>query len=179
MKARNIRFLSVFLICFHVLSCNDLNQSSELTPCPADIAKRALDHAIEYSNAGTKYEFGGQDMLRAIKIDCSGLVVNCYYYAVTGTNYYLPFHDAAVINFYNQWSVATVNPRPGDLIFMGDDRSKPSHMGFFVRKKGGNIYFVDSTLKAEENIDGVSERYYPENDGRFLSFGVLLLNPHL
>jgi hypothetical protein len=165
----------LFIFCSLFISCDHSNPSVELEPCPSDIAQQALEYAIEYSSADTEYEWGGQDLLRAIKIDCSGLVVNCYKYAVAGTSYELPFYDTAVINFYNEWSVPTVNPRPGDLIFMGEDSSNPTHMGLFVKKKDGNIYFIDSTLKPEDGINGVSERYYPENDGRFLSSGIIKL----
>jgi hypothetical protein len=140
-----------------------------------DVAKRSLEYAIEYSKADTEYELGGQDLLKSIKIDCSGLVVNCYKYAITGTNYSLPFNDTAVISFYREWSVPTINPRPGDLVFMGEDKNNPTHMCLFVNREEGNIFFVDATLKEEEYVNGVSERFYPENNERFLSFGVLLL----
>ncbi|MDR1444082.1 MAG: C40 family peptidase [Treponema sp.] len=172
MKTQALCFVLFGYLCS---SCTGLNQSPELTPCPADIARQALEYAFDYSTADTEYEFGGQDSLRAIKIDCSGLAVNCYKYAVAGTDYYLPFYDAAVINFFREWSVSTIDPRPGDLIFMGDDKNSPTHMSLFVKKEGGNIRFIDSTLKPEELINGVSERHYPENDERFLSFGILLL----
>jgi hypothetical protein len=176
MQTRIIRYLPFFLSCLQVLlSCDDLSRSSEFTPCPSAIAQKALEYAVECAHADTEYEWGGQDLLRSIKIDCSGLVVNSYNYAAAGSGFGLPFHDAAVINFYNTWSIPTINPRPGDLIFMGEDKNNPSHMSLFVKNENGNIYFIDSTLKPEEGINGVSERYYAENDGRFLSFGIVLL----
>jgi hypothetical protein len=101
--------------------------------------------------------------------------VNCYAYALGNTPYYLPFGDAAVLDFYREWTMETDSPRPGDLIFMGDDRDAPTHMAIFVENKDGNIYFIDSTYKPENSIDGVTKRYYAETDSRFLSFGILLL----
>jgi cell wall-associated NlpC family hydrolase len=152
-----------------------MTPESVLIECPADIAAGALSYAHTYSSVETEYEFGGQDMLRALKLDCSGLVVNCYKYAVMDTAYRLPFGDAAVIDFYRKWTRPVGSPRPGDLIFMGDDENRPSHMAIFVKKESGNLYFIDSTSKPEEGLDGVSLRHYPETDGRFLSFGALLL----
>jgi cell wall-associated NlpC family hydrolase len=148
-----------------------------LAPCPAFIAQKALEYATEYSKADTEYQFGGQDLLRSIKIDCSGLVVNCYYYAIKNTMYSLPFDDAAVIDFYVLYSKKTTTPMPGDLVFMGDKAaSNPTHVGLFAREENGEIYFIDSTYKPVDGINGVSERHYPKNDDRFLSFGMLLLN---
>ncbi|QQO10211.1 NlpC/P60 family protein [Breznakiella homolactica] len=149
---------------------------NELYEVPDFIAEDALSYAYMYVNSDTEYEYGGQDFLRAIKIDCSGLVVNCYVYAVEGTEFIVPFSDAAVTHFYTNWTVSTADPRPGDILFMGDDYSQPSHMGLFVKEDNGNIYFIDSTFKPENNIDGVTERFYPKNDRRFLSFGKLLLH---
>jgi hypothetical protein len=165
------------LISMLTISCHPLgdNDTFVLIECPGTIAKKALSYAIEYSHKDTQYEYGGQDYLRAIKIDCSGLVVNCYMYAIVNTEYFLPFTDAAVIDFYKKWTVKTNIPRPGDLIFMGDNENMPTHISICVKINDNNIYFIDSTFKPEEGIDGVSERFYRKDDPRFLSFGVLLL----
>jgi hypothetical protein len=130
---------------------------------------------MEYSQKDTEYELGGQDLLRAIKLDCSGLIVNCYKYATDGTGYILPFTDAAVINFYKTYTIKTNVPRAGDIIFMGDNKNAPTHMSIFIRDDNEFIYFIDSTYKPEEGINGVTERFYHREDERFLSFGVLLL----
>jgi hypothetical protein len=173
MKSRIISILIILILNSCKPSISDIPEV--LIQCPSWIADNALKYASEYSNADTQYEWGGQDKLRSIKIDCSGLVVNCYGYALTDTKYTLPFNDASVIDLYKQWSVNTVYPRPGDMIFMGDDKNNPTHISLLVKKENGYIYFVDSTLKSEDNIDGVSERFYKEEDDRFLSFGILLL----
>jgi hypothetical protein len=51
-------------------------------------------------------------------------------------------------------------------------------MSIFVKKEDGNIYFIDSTYKPENELNGVTERYYPEDDPKFLSYGILLLYYH-
>jgi hypothetical protein len=162
-----VKKLSIVLIAllFAVLSCDNgiINDDSiHLVKCPSGIAEKALLYAVEYSHSETEYEYGRQDPIRAIKIDCSGLIVNCYDYATRGTNYFLAFQDAAVIDFYQKWTIKTDNPRPGDLIFMGEDKDSPTHMSIFVRKENSCIYFIDSTYKPEDEINGVSERYYHE-----------------
>jgi hypothetical protein len=165
------------LISILIVSCSPLddNDTFELIECPGTIAEKALSYAIEYSQKDTQYEYGGQDHLRSIKIDCSGLTANCYMYATINTGYFLPFADAAVIDFYKNWTIETNNPRPGDLIFMGDNKNMPTHMSIYVKVSNENIYFIDSTFKPEEGINGVSERFYRKDDPRFLSYGVLLL----
>jgi cell wall-associated NlpC family hydrolase len=146
-----------------------------LIEAPDATAAEALRYAYRYVDEDTEYVYGGQDGLRTIRIDCSGLVVNCYGYAVSGTPYALPFDDAAVIDFFRTWTRGTTSPRPGDLAFMGDDPAAPSHIALFVKEAEGRIYFIDSTEKPEEGIDGVTERSYASDDARFLSFGRLLL----
>jgi hypothetical protein len=94
---------------------------------------------------------------------------------VRDTQYYLPFNDAAVANFYREWTTETVSPRPGDLIFMSDDKDVPTHMAIFSREEDNYIFFIDSTLKPENNINGVSERFYHKTDDRFIGFGKLKL----
>jgi cell wall-associated NlpC family hydrolase len=157
-----------------LLSCKNENDL-KIIESPTQIAFNALEYAKEYVNADTQYEWGGRDPLRSIKIDCSGLILRCYEHAVSNTEYSLPFKNATVSTLFNNWSIATDNPRAGDLIFMGDDKNDPSHISLFVRNDGINIYFIDSTLKPEDNINGVSERFYMIDDYRFLSFGKLLI----
>jgi len=156
------------------MSCKCENDA-QLIRCPDQIAFNALEYAKEYVNSDTQYEWGGRDPLRSIKVDCSGLIIKCYEYAVSGTNYSLPFQNATVSTLFNKWSIETDSPRQGDIIFMGDDKNNPTHVSIYVDSDGTNIYFIDSTIKQEENIDGVSVRSYLKNDYRFLSFGILLI----
>ena len=45
---------------------------------PAEIAERAYSFAELYEQSDTEYHLGGQDPVRAIQIDCSGLIIMCY-----------------------------------------------------------------------------------------------------
>ncbi len=167
-------FLLLPALSLQILGCA-MSGERALIEAPDATAAEALRYAYRYVDEDTEYVYGGQDGLRTIRIDCSGLVVNCYGYAVSGTPYALPFDDAAVIDFFRTWTRGTTSPRPGDLAFMGDDPAAPSHIALFVKEAEGRIYFIDSTEKPEEGIDGVTERSYASDDARFLSFGRLLL----
>ena len=103
-----------FLLCFSILfvSCNFNNDSDDTTEidCPAEIASRAFRFAELYKDSDTVYELGGQAPVRsAIAIDCSGLVVMCYKYAMVDTKYSLLVSDmtaicAKVLRLMLRWS---------------------------------------------------------------------------
>ena len=74
------------------ISCNLSGDTTgeRVTDCPDDIAQRAFRFAELYETSGAEYEFGGQSPLRSVPmIDCSGLVVMCYKYALVDTQYFL------------------------------------------------------------------------------------------
>jgi hypothetical protein len=58
---------------------------------------------------------------------------------------------------------------------VGSDRNTPTHICIFIKREGGRVYFIDANEIPDQNINGVSERSYPENYPLILSFGVLLL----
>jgi len=145
---------------------------------PEDVRARALEFAERYARSDTEYEWGAQDPRRVIRIDCSGLVVMCYKYALVDTAFELPFDDATAVAMHDHYSRETQDPLAGDLIFMGEaGEAEISHIAVFKEKKDGKIYFIDATEKDAEGdyppVDGVSERTYPEGDLRFKSFGIL------
>jgi hypothetical protein len=145
---------------------------------PADVRARALEFAQLYARSDTEYVWGAQDPLRVIRIDCSGLVVMCYKYALVDTAWDLPFDDATAADMHDHYSRETKDPLAGDLIFMGEaGEAEISHIALFKEKKDGKIYFIDATEKDAEGdypaVNGVSERNYPEDDQRFKSFGIL------
>lgn len=110
------------------------------------IQSRALEYAKRYCEVDTQYSWGGKDKIKALKVDCSGMVINCYEHAVEGTKYKLPFIDTTAANLHSTFSIHTTTPQPGDMIFMGDaNSSKISHIGIFVKKSGNTIYFIDAT----------------------------------
>ncbi|MBQ0051042.1 MAG: hypothetical protein KBT11_03140 [Treponema sp.] len=74
--------------CFVFSSCNNVENSDSVpieeyyVKCPEFIRERAFEFARLYAESETEYFYGGQEPLRAIKIDCSGLVVMAYKYAL-------------------------------------------------------------------------------------------------
>jgi len=58
---------------------------------------------------------------------------------------------------------------------MGTNTKYPTHMSVFIKMDNENIYFIDSTLKEDEGIDGVTLRYYKKDDPKFLQFARLLI----
>ena len=167
---------------FILVSCGFSFCEPGIVECPASIASRVYDYAVKYKEADTEYQWGGQDPLRAIKVDCSGLVIRCYQYALEGTGYSLLQPDMSSAYMYE--NAATLVPleflRPGDLIFMGEKNSSNiTHIAIYARAEGDKIYFIDSTEKAAEgkapSVNGVSERSYSRTDKRFKSGGIMQL----
>ena len=161
-----------------IIGCHTPLQSQQtgiIIACPPEIAARALFFAEEYKNRETVYDWGGRDGLRAIRLDCSGLIVRCYRYAVSEVSgYLLTFENATVKTLFEDRTFKTDNPTAGDLIFMGnEDDSFPSHIALYVETKNDYIYFIDSTKKEtpDSNINGVTKRYYHKTDKRFKGFG--------
>ena len=176
------KFLILFLLIFSLVSCNHNDvpiDESEWTVvcCPAEIANRAFSFAELYEAADTIYEWGGQDPVRsAIGIDCSGLVVMCYKYALVDTRYSLILPDMSSGYIYqNAANIVPVSGiRKGDLIFMGEkDSLSVTHIALFDRMENGRIYFIDSTEK--DDINGVTRRFYDADDARFKAFGQMKL----
>ena len=141
--------------------------------CPEEIANRAFEFAELYRQADTVYEWGGQDALRAIKLDCSGLVIRCYQYALEGTKYSLLKDDMASSYMcdYASTHVLLEDLRHGDLLFMGDkgNGKTVNHIAIFDCIEKGRIYFIDCT----KTVNKVSRRSYPINDTHFKYFGMM------
>ena len=149
---------------------------------PAEIAERAFYFAELYEEAETVYVLGGQDPARsAIKIDCSGLVIMSYKYALVDTKYQLLENDMTANYMYQNAStiIDKSKLRKGDLIFMGEvDSDEIIHIAVFEKSENGIIYFIDSTKKDTngdgiDDINGVTRRNYSENDKRFKAFGIM------
>ena len=139
---------------------------------PTSIKERVVYYATLYRDSDTEYKYGGQDPLRSIKVDCSGLIIRCYQYALEGTEYELLRNDMSSSYIYESASNYVTEPEPGDLVFMGDtNSSKINHIGIFTKKIGNTIYFIDST----EYAHGVSEHSYDINNSKIKSFGEMKL----
>ena len=142
------------------------------------IRSKALEYAKWYCQEDTKYVYGGQDPIpRVLRVDCSGMVINCYIYAVENTKYELPFKDengkidTTAAKLHSTYSYRTDTPQPGDMIFMGEaNSSKISHIGIFVKKSGSTIYFIDAT-----DGKGVSQRSYDKSNSKIKGYGQIKL----
>ena len=142
------------------------------------IRSRALEYAKWYCQEDTKYVYGGQDLIpRVLRVDCSGMVINCYIYAVENTKYELPFKDengkidTTAAKLHSTYSYHTDTPQPGDMIFMGEANSpKISHIGIFEKKVGSTIYFIDAT-----DGKGVSQRSYDKSNSKIKGYGQIKL----
>lgn len=170
--------LTLFLIILCLfISCRESNPDSIFyteVDAPNEIVERAYKFAELYKNSDTKYKYGGQDAVRSIYIDCSGLVIMCYKYALVDTKYSLLESDMTANYIFKNASTKAEkeNLRQGDLIFMGElNSSEVTHIAIFNKIENEQIYFIDSTQK--DDIDGVTERSYSINDKRFKSFGIM------
>ena len=184
-----VRFCLIFAIIALLVSCdNGSKEERSYTEidAPAEIAERAYSFAELYEQSDTEYHLGGQDPVRAIQIDCSGLIIMCYKYALVDTKYQLLVSDMTANYMYINTSthIDKADLRKGNLIFMGEvpkdgeEESEPkvTHIAIFEKLENGRIYFIDSTHKDSDgdgvfDINGVTYRSYPENDKRFKAFG--------
>ena len=173
------KLIFVFLLSFLIFGCRfpeTVSGNKNIIDCPADIANRVFYFAQQYSKTNIPYEYGGQSPLRSAGIDCSGLVVMCYKYALVDTKYDLLQSDMSTAYMYDNAITKTDinNLRKGDLVFFVND-NKINHLGIFSHIENGNIYFIDSTLIEKENINGVTLRHFPLSDNRIKGGGVMRL----
>ena len=173
------KFFSLFLIIVTLL-CSCMTDKKDVLysvgECPKNIRDKVVFYANEYAQRDTFFSLGGRDLLEQegiLALDCSGIIVRVYQYAIINTRYDLLFEDTNVSSFYYYFTKKIELPEPGDLIFMG--HNEPTHISIFLRMDNENIFFIDSTLKEDEGFDGVNIRFYKKDDPRFLSFGRLLV----
>ena len=70
-----------------------------------------------YEQSDTEYHLGGQAPVRAIQIDCSGLIIICYKYALVDTKYQLLVSDMTANYMYTNASTDLIGFASG--IFYG------------------------------------------------------------
>ena len=178
------RFFLFLLPLFVLFSCSNISNTTEnknttKTDCPTEVKQRAFNFAELYAESNTEYELGGQDPVRAIKIDCSGLIVMCYKYAMVDTKYSLLFDDTTAYNMYAKYSTRTETPGKGDLVFMGESGSNTvTHIAIFEKIENGNVYFIDSTQKDTDgdgtyDINGVTKRSYSTTNDKIKGYGIM------
>lgn len=165
--ATHVVLFSAFTFALPITLTLSCNLRATFIEAPPEVRELAWETAQEY--LGMEYEWGGQDFPTPRGIDCSGLVVNVYYEAVEHFGYFLPFTDAAVVNFYNEYTEPLDVPGKGDLIFMGD--GEISHIAIFEKNEAGQIWFID----AYSESGYVEYRSYPEDSPKIMDFGRLLI----
>lgn len=139
--------------------------------CPTEIISRAFKFAELYEKEDTVYEWGGEDPLRnTIGIDCSGLVIMCYKYAMVDTEYKLLNEDMTAQNIHDyastKKSVGTV--QKGDLVFIGPEGSKEiTHIGFFQKYEDNIVYILDSS----SDSNGVHYNTYSVDSKKIKGYG--------
>lgn len=139
--------------------------------CPTEIISRAFKFAELYEKEDTVYEWGGEDPLRnTIGIDCSGLVIMCYKYAMVDTEYKLLNEDMTAQNIHDyastKKSVGTV--QKGDLVFIGPEGSKEiTHIGFFQKYEDNIVYILDSS----SGSNGVHYNTYSVDSKKIKGYG--------
>ena len=139
--------------------------------CPTEIISRAFKFAELYEKEDTVYEWGGEDPLRnTIGIDCSGLVIMCYKYAMVDTEYKLLNEDMTAQNIHDyastKKSVETV--QKGDLVFIGPEGSKEiTHIGFFQKYEDNIVYILDSS----SDSNGVHYNSYSVDSKKIKGYG--------
>ena len=159
MSARYIYLIAILLI----LAGCQLNTVT--VQAPPEIRLAAWQEAQRYIDM--EYEWGGQDVAKGI--DCSGLIINCYRAAISGTHYALLFDDAGVLDLLDQYTVPLEIAETGDLIFMGD--AMISHVAIYEKEQSGRIWFID----AYSETGRVKHRDYEITNSKFLAFARLLL----
>jgi hypothetical protein len=180
------RFFLIAILSIFLISCNGVvDDKTSLTEidAPDEISERAYSFAELYEQSDTEYRWGGQDPLRTIQMDCSGLIIMCYKYALVDTKYQLLVSDMTANYMYTNAStyIDKADLKKGNLIFMGEpDSDSVTHIALFDKLENGRIYFIDSTQKdtngdGVNDIDGVTYRDYSENDARFKGFGRMRL----
>jgi len=178
---RSKKIILVLAAGLFICSCatNNSGVLYSVIECPESIRERVVFYAREYTQRDTLFEWGGRDLLEkegVLEVDCSGLIVRAYQYAVKGTKYALLFEDTNVSSLYTYFTIPIDVPKPGDLIFMGTNiNNPPSHMSIFVCMDNDNTYFIDSTIKEEDGIDGATLRHYAKDNSKILFFARLLV----
>ena len=142
------RVLVITLLSLILISCNngtEDNTSFTEIDAPAEISERAYSFAELYEQSDTEYHLGGQDPVRAIQIDCSGLIIMCYKYALVDTKYQLLVSDMTANYMYRNASthITKSELKKGNLIFMGEAGSNSvTHIALFEKIENGRIYFI-------------------------------------
>lgn len=157
------------------------DDEKDTLPANDIIREKAYFAAEYYLNSGMEYELGGSDQIYVPPytdtrgIDCSGLIINVYTYAVEGSNYSLPFTDQTADGIYHNYSVDIDTPQKGDLIIWTDNNDHAYHIALFKKTENGYYNFIESNVLPEYGINGVAHRRMLVNTSYIISIKRLKL----
>lgn len=174
---KSLLFFSLVILIFSSCSFEFLTGIRYVTSsfttidCPPEIISRAFKFAELYEKEDTVYEWGGEDPLRnTIGIDCSGLVIMCYKYAMVDTEYKLLNEDMTAQNIHDYASTkkSVSSVQKGDLVFIGPEGSKEiTHIGFFEKYEDNIVYILDSS----SDSNGVHYNTYSVDSKKIKGYG--------
>lgn len=126
------------------------------------IRLKAYYAAEYYLDSEMEYELGGDDEIYIPPytrgIDCSGLIIDCYIFAVEDTDYSMPFKDKTADNIYHHYSSDVIIPQKGDLIFWTDESDHAYHIALYEKTESNKYYFIESNYLPKDGINGVAYR---------------------
>lgn len=124
---------------------NDLHNNG--VEAPESIRLKAYSSAEYYAVNNVPYEWGGDYYIepRSMGVDCSGLIISNYKYALKGTGYSLPFSDSTAHDMYQYYSNPVNYPQKGDLVFWKNSSGRVYHIALLEGISGGKVYFIDAS----------------------------------
>ncbi len=148
------------------------------------IREKAYFAAETYLASDMEYKEGGDDVIYVPPyttrgIDCSGLIINVYKYAVEGSNYSLPFTDKTADEMYKYYSDDIDSPQKGDLIIWTYNNDHAYHIALFEKTEDGYYYFIESNIPTEYTVDGVGYRRMSVNTPLNISLKRLKLKDNI
>ncbi|QEN03930.1 CHAP domain-containing protein [Thiospirochaeta perfilievii] len=156
---------------------------------PELVRLKAYFAAEYYLESELNYQLGGNETVYVppyrslIKgIDCSGLIINVFKYAVENTDYVLPFgynngilNDKTADELYKYFTVNVSNPGKGDLIFWKDKNDNAFHVAILEKIESGYYHFIEANELPSYDIDGVGYRTLPLKTSFSISVKRLIL----
>lgn len=151
-------------------------------PAPDFIRDRAFYAAEAYVDEYIEYDLGGDETIYvppydSRALDCSGLVINVYNYAVTDTIYNLPFDDKTADEIDKEYSYSIDEPETGDLM-VWTDNGEAFHIAIYWKTEDGYYYFLESNDPVElklEGLDGTRSRRLSVNTNFNIHFRRMML----
>ena len=107
--------------------------------------------AVAQCYIGVPYEWGGQSFWwqEDATVDCSGFVINVYKEGLQGSGWSLGFDDTTADGLFRQYSMATADPLPGDLVFFSGEDGRMVHVAIYLAREGEELVIIDASSLPE------------------------------